>query len=514
MKSAILIFFALNSAISFAQKGDLYIYHNVHKDSTWFMKNNKAIDDPTIKKGEQIYFQLIDFNNYIYRAEIRATQSATNMFVSSNNTAVKGLLSGLITGFLPGLSLPLLSTPIFGNLLNTIPQVDAANARGDIEELTSLKILLEELEPAKNEINDISNQISKSLKSIASLQNSTEFINSLIKNPTLPPSQSKAILLNHCQEVFLKAVGEEIVFDDIALLNEKLINVPIQKKELDEKLSQFTNKLTKLGSLRVRLASIDHGIPELYPEFKNLEAIEPSLHTTSKEITSKLENRYSKIEFASDYTTQIQNYFIKYNEIKENTFTYVHHVKAEEKFIIYDFDLYRDDSIANGEIKSTLVKNVEVRVKSYGGASFGVNVGLTGSKFLKTPQDYFVRNQNEFSTIYATDGDPYVPMISSLFSLSYDYKSTFTPTINLGIGIPFAKNESVENFAIFAGPGLYVGKKKAVMLSGGTMFSKVKVLSNGFQVGDQIVIGEGQIPTTKKYSFGYFLGLTYNLFAQ
>lgn len=35
------------------------------------------------------------------------------------------------------------------------------------------------------------------------------------------------------------------------------------------------------------------------------------------------------------------------------------------------------------------------------------------------------------------------------------------------------------------------------MLSGGTMFSKVKVLSNGFQVGDQIVIGEGQIPTTK-----------------
>ena len=86
MKSAILIFFALNSAISFAQKGDLFIYHNVHKDSTWFMKNNKAIDDPTIKKGEQIYFQLIDFNNYIYRAEIRATQSATNMFVSSNNT--------------------------------------------------------------------------------------------------------------------------------------------------------------------------------------------------------------------------------------------------------------------------------------------------------------------------------------------------------------------------------------------------------------------------------------------
>lgn len=145
------------------------------------MKNNKSIDDPSIKKGEQIYFQLIDFNNYIYRAEVRATQSATNMFVSSNNTAVKGLLSSLITGFLPGLSLPLLNTPIFGNLLNTIPQDDAANARGDIEELTSLKILLEELEPAKNEINDISNQISKSLKSIASLQNSTEFINSLIK---------------------------------------------------------------------------------------------------------------------------------------------------------------------------------------------------------------------------------------------------------------------------------------------------------------------------------------------
>ena len=79
--------------------------------------------------------------------------------------------------------------------------------------------------------------------------------------------------------------------------------------------------------------------------------------------------------------------------------------------------------------------------------------------------------------------------------------------------IPFSKNESVENFAVFAGPGFYIGKKQSFMISGGTMFSKVKTLANGFVVGDEINLGQGDIPTTKKYSFGYFIGLTYNLSA-
>ena len=105
-------------------------------------------------------------------------------------------------------------------------------------------------------------------------------------------------------------------------------------------------------------------------------------------------------------------------------------------------------------------------------------------------------------------------MISALFSLSYDLRTVITPSLSLGIGIPFSKNESVENFAIFAGPGCYIGKKQSFMLSTGIMFSKVKVLASGFNVGDEIIIGEGDIPTDKKYSFGYFVGLTYNIAAK
>lgn len=154
-----------------------------------------------------------------------------------------------------------------------------------------------------------------------------------------------------------------------------------------------------------------------------------------------------------------------------------------------------------------------MKVKTYGGAAFGVSVGITGSKFTKTPQNYFVRNVNGFSKIYSNDADPYVPMISALFSLSYDLRTVITPSLSLGIGIPFQKRKC-RKFCNLCRSRLLYWQKQSFMLSTGIMFSKVKVLASGFNVGDEIIIGEGDIPTDKKYSFGYFVGLTYNIAAK
>lgn len=517
MKNLLLFMLILTANCLFSQNHDLNIYYNVYKDSLWFMKNNKPIEEPIVKKGKQVYFHLVDFNNYIYRAEIKATHSTAPLGATApTNSVVKGLLSGLVSGFLPGVGLPLLNSPLFGNILGALPEGGDANAsRGDHDDLIEFETKLKELEATQAEINSLSTEINLRKKSLASLNNSLEFTNSLIKNPSISPLLIKEILLDHCSEVFLKAPKEPIILDDVSNLNSKLIEIPILEKQLKGKISTYDQNLKILKKQRIKLEATDHGIDALYPLMKKLELSESQISNSVLEIATKLENQcvVDSQLVNLDYTSKIQQYYLKYHEINENHFTYSHHSGVEQKYLIYDLDLFKSDSLENGDLKSELVKHIEVKVKSYGGASFGMSVGLTGSKFIHVPQNYFVRNVDNLQKIYATDADPYVPMITSLFSLSYDMRTLITPTLSLGLGIPFSKNESVENFAVFAGPGFYIGKKQSFMISGGTMFSKVKTLANGFVVGDEINLGQGDIPTTKKYSFGYFIGLTYNLSA-
>ncbi|MBK8451317.1 MAG: hypothetical protein IPL31_02675 [Saprospiraceae bacterium] len=518
MKTIYLLFFVFFSQLLQSQNQDLNIYYNVFKDSLWYMKNNKPIDEPIVKKGHQVYFHLVEFNNYIYRAEIKATHSTAPFGgAAPNNSVVKGLLSGLVSGILPGIGLPLLNSPIFGNLLGAMPEEDALNAsRGSNDELVEFEEKLKELESAREEINLVSSEINSRKKSLASLNNSLEFTNSLSKNPSISPGLIKELLINHCCEVFLKPANAEIILDDVSILNSKLMEIPLLEKSLKSKILTYQGNLKSLQKQRVRLQETDHGIDALYPLIKKLEAAESQISTSVADFSNTLENQTaadSQIE-NKDYTSKIQQYYLKYHEIRENTFSYSHHTGVEQKFLIYELDLYKIDSLQLDNSQAQRVKHIEVKVKTYGGAAFGVSVGITGSKFTKTPQNYFVRNVNGFSKIYSNDADPYVPMISALFSLSYDLRTVITPSLSLGIGIPFSKNESVENFAIFAGPGCYIGKKQSFMLSTGIMFSKVKVLASGFNVGDEIIIGEGDIPTDKKYSFGYFVGLTYNIAAK
>jgi hypothetical protein len=201
---------------------------------------------------------------------------------------------------------------------------------------------------------------------------------------------------------------------------------------------------------------------------------------------------------------------MKYHEIRENSFSYTHHSDVEQKYLIYEMDLYQIDSaMSETDEEKTSIKHIEIRVRSYGGAQFGMSVGLSGSSFDKAPQSFYVTD----NTIVATDDDPFVPFITSMFNLSYDLGSYVTPAVSLGIGIPFS-HESVESFGLFAGPGMYLGKRQAIMLSGGMMFSKVNFLKQPFEVGQNINIGDLALPTSKKFALGYFLSLTYNLSAM
>ncbi len=499
---------------TFLHSQDLNIYYDVHNDSMWYVRKGKVIDEPIVKKGDQVYFHLVEFNNYIYKAEFKATNSTAPFGAAPapGNSLIKSLLSGLVSGFVPGAGLGLLSTPLFGNILGAIPEGQDGTGRGQQEDLEAFQAKLKELEIAKEEINSLTEEINIRRKSLASLSGTYSFTNDLCKSKNVAPSLIKELLINHCSEIFLKSATENITLDEIAILNNKLIEIPRLEKALKEKMNNYTSGLKDLKKQREKLQQVDHGIDALYPLIKKLELNESQLEISGNTMVAELDKQCAADDQMkkTDYTSQIQQFYLKYHEIRENSFSFTHHSSAEQKYLIYEMDLYALDSASANSDEKVSVKHIEVKVKTYGGTQFGLSVGLVGSKFAETPQGYFIRNDE----IFATDKDPYVPFISSLFNLSYDLGAYISPAVSLGIGIPLSSDENASGFALFAGPGMYIGKKQAFMLSTGAMFTKTSTLAKGFLVGDKINIGEGEIPTDKKFALGYFISVTYNLSAM
>ena len=65
---------------------------------------------------------------------------------------------------------------------------------------------------------------------------------------------------------------------------------------------------------------------------------------------------------------------------------------------------------------------------------------------------------------------------------------------------------------LFLVPTLFFGKKDRIVLTGGIMGGQQTKLAKGYQIGD-ILEGEGDIPTTRTYRLGGFVGISFNLTA-
>lgn len=64
------------------------------------------------------------------------------------------------------------------------------------------------------------------------------------------------------------------------------------------------------------------------------------------------------------------------------------------------------------------------------------------------------------------------------------------------------------------GLGLILGKEERIILHGGLAMGAISVISNNYKTDGSTSYslgGDGAIPTTNKFSFGHFFGVTYNL---
>ncbi len=493
---------------------ELHIYYDVHNDSMWYTKNGKVVRDLKVRKDKEVYFHLVEFNNYIYSAVFDASNySLPPAGYGSDSSSFRGFMPQLMGGLFPGGSLPFMNVPIFGSLMGALSGLNpAGGARGDMEEIQEFKEKLSSIQAETESLNGFISEINKKEKAGRLLKSNVDYIGTLCKTQAVAPSLLKQLLMDYFQDVFLLEEGQSFSIKDIEALNEKLLQIPALREQTKKRFKAYENQVSELSKMVNKLKSTDHGIDELYGLIQQYEANVPQINS----LISKVEVQLSTSETAdlaqspNDYVQQIQSFFIKYMDISNNDFSYTHHASAEGRYLVYTVKIFKKDSAqmsSNDESELKPVKTIKVKIDTYGEFKMGTSFGINGTQYGEKPQRFFIKD----NVLSASDEDRFSPMISSFINMSYSMGSSITPVVSFGIGLPLKSTENTESLAFFLGPGLYLGKKQSFMISGGFMFSKVNRLANGLKVGDAVVLGDGVIPTEKKFDSGYYLGLAYRI---
>lgn len=142
----------------------------------------------------------------------------------------------------------------------------------------------------------------------------------------------------------------------------------------------------------------------------------------------------------------------------------------------------------------------------------GVKIDISGGIFLTSlmNKEYETKDDtgvNKF--IYEKNKGNYDFGFGSSINISLRNGSWIRPA--LGIGALFTTG---QKFQIMTGLGLIIGKEERIILHGGLTMGAISVISNNYKVDGSTSYslgGDGAIPTTNKFSFGHFFGVTYNL---
>lgn len=507
---ALLVIFLVSPI--FAQ--DLHIYYDVHHDSMWYVKNGKAVEELSVKKGKKVYFHLVEFNNYIYVSEFDALQHAlppAGMGIDSSR--FQGFVPGLLSGFFPDGKQPFLNIPVFGSLMGAVSGLQGnGNARGDREEILKFKKLLEDIEVIQQALNAQVDELNKRQKALTILKGNAEFVETICKSSSMAPSLIKQMSMDYFEEALMLEKGKKFELKDVDELFAKLTETTLLKQQTHERLLGYQQKVQELTKYITVLKSTDHGIDELYPLIKQYETNLPQLTDDMSRFEISLSKNFITVsdEAYSGLSSSIRNFYIKYIELLNNDFSFTHSAKTESRYLLYKLRLFRKDSFQNTsgiEDEWVPIKTLSLLVETYGEFSLGSSMGINVGKHGTTPQRYFVKN----NVINAEADDEYAPLLSSFINVTYSVSPTFSPSLSFGVGMPLKSSENTESLTFFVGPSMTLGRNKTVMLTGGFMFSKINQLSNGLAVGQAIQIGEGVLPTQKRYDTGYYFGIAYTL---
>ncbi len=245
-------------------------------------------------------------------------------------------------------------------------------------------------------------------------------------------------------------------------------------------------------SLSIDINSIDYWHTQLV-FYRNDDASKP-------EDISLFEDKFEELNTLADETNALLH---KLQSIKSNSYLLPIDVNGDNiDFVEIILKRYDNDS----EEPETFKYKIWLK----GGLKIDVSAGgfitsLFDKDYTSTPVD----SSDGESVIKENDLGNFDFGFGTLVNISLRGGSWVKPSLNFGTLLT-----SNQKFQILAGGGLILGKNQRWTVNAGLAMGRIDTINSNYTPDGetQYKLGnEGAVPTTEKFSFGHFFGVTYNL---
>lgn len=464
MKTKVTIFFLFLSIGLFAQKKYRVVYDYQTEDISYYrMEGNKIVDTlskPKMNRNSVIELKLKNVNPFA--VDVRTSIQEESAIQEGQGLNFSSLLGGL------------------KNFSEDRLDIDIENP--SIDSLFVSETSRGEMSTKMEEVNGL-------IANISAIKNS-------LKSNLLNPNLDKEQIFKNILEVSISSTDEEsrlrspkenfyLFFADL----KKLV-----KSDTKDIIDDFSNLSKQIESKSNDKNSLTRGAFSTKNYTINkidniVQAIDNSKKQTVNSI-DELESLYSMLE-ASSFEKTI-DYILEADR-----------VNFELKFVQSDFSNKADID----DNKSTLkVRNIKLFAK--GGFKVNTSVALTLNNFGSKSNDFYKKD-----TLIGSDQNThFIPNISTMINFYRFAGENFNVGGSFGVSIPISGTDNINGINYLLGPTLFFGSKSRLSLSGGVAYGPVKVLKNGFKVGDTAPDEEISNFTKTVYDFGYYFGLSFSLF--
>lgn len=498
---------------------DLHIYLDAREgreNSLVYILEGDTLTKPKVRQGRQIFFHVLNYNNYLYDLEISSSPeeiafsggmpfNITDLLGAATGSAGTGVLSLQGNAGFPGFS-----SAFTTNLKNSL------EAKGDIkgyayaENIRRIQNSLAEIERIETRMASIDTLVDGLLQSAALVELAQADLEAIKTQPGWMPADIKAQARKYLKKVFDTENPTEIDAENIlrrsrikSRLQQKIADVQDARKTFDRQVSQLSGEAALLAAIPMK----DEKLREVESSLAVFMREAPELDTSFAAHLEKLTQLAEQAEDL-DLNTLIR---LRRNAegILKNDFSLTYRAAAEgdQTNLSARFAL-RDSVSFTGERRVLQLAPLSVPV--YGGFKVNASVGIGFGRFFKQPERYFVQDD----VIRAESGDRFTPIITSFFHFYWQSAGNVSFGGSFGIGLPIVSSNESQSASFFLGSSLYLGRRERLVLTTGLMGGRVTRLANGLEVNDVIDLGGGVLPIYNPYELGYFVGLSFNLFGQ
>ncbi|MCB0524208.1 MAG: hypothetical protein R3A50_13935 [Saprospiraceae bacterium] len=492
---------------------DLHIYCDAYTDSVYFMKNNRPVENATVRKGKQVILHVKNYNNYLYNINLETE--------NTNVSVAQGSYGKGFAGSIGGNPFDILLNSIGGSL-PALPILGGGGLEGDIsgfaeseEDMTARKVKKLESELNRNisgmkqtsvelatlELKIKSEFNAQKLKTFSSIE-----IERLPYDPNLEPRQIKQLTREYANQLFDESDPSKLTLQYVLDKSNKLSNI-------ENLVQDYRKQINRYDRFQKRTATLSNELLEYtFPESNLAEFIDSTLKASdmAEDKLTTLNDNLAKMQTLQEAEnaldpTHMAELRSRYISFMANDFAKTYRQVADNGNMTMRVKLEPLDSATYVGARSKSLPPIPVKV--YGGLRVNTSIGLGFTKYFEQPKDYFVRD----SIVYASDKDAFSPVISTFVHFYSPKPGYLSWGGSFGVGIPLGGENNLQAISFFLGPSVVLGQDHSIVFTGGLSGGKIPKPGQGYQEGDKFELDSSLFTTESKYALGYFLGVSFNL---